>query len=195
MRLNIQSFQMTFNPNDADIKRKFNEFSNTLIQQIDIMNNIATAFSNFAKMPQAQLIENDLIKVIKDTINLYNDNDIKFISNKDEIILYFDKNQMQRVITNLVKNAFQAIPDNRKPEIIIAVDETPELIKIIVSDNGSGIAKDNQLHVFEPKFTTKNSGMGLGLAIVKKIIENHNGIIFFNTKIGEGTSFIIEFKK
>jgi nitrogen fixation/metabolism regulation signal transduction histidine kinase len=195
MRLNIQSFQMTFDPNEPDIKQKFNEFGNTLIEQIDIMSNIATAFSNFAKMPQAQLIENDLVKVINDSINLYDDKEVKFISNKNEIIFNFDKNQMQRVVTNLVKNAFQAIPNDRKSEIIIAVDETSDLIKIIISDNGSGIAKDNQPHVFEPKFTTKSSGMGLGLAIVKKIIENHNGIIFFNTKIGEGTSFIIELKK
>ena len=69
------------------------------------------------------------------------------------------------------------------------------MIKIIVSDNGTGIATENQSQVFEPKFTTKSSGMGLGLAIVKKIIENHNGKIYFNTVIGEGTSFIIELKK
>jgi nitrogen fixation/metabolism regulation signal transduction histidine kinase len=195
MRLNIQSFQMTFDPNDPDIKQKFNEFGNTLIQQIDLMSNIATAFSNFAKMPHAQLVENDLIKVVRDSINLYDEENVKFISNKNEIIFNFDKNQIQRVITNLVKNAFQAVPNDRKAKIIIAVDETPDLIKIIVSDNGTGISENNRPHVFEPKFTTKSSGMGLGLAIVKKIIENHNGIIYFNTKINEGTSFIIELKK
>jgi len=195
MRLNIQSFQMTFNPNDPDIKQKFNEFGNTLIQQIDLMSNIASAFSNFAKMPQAQLLENNLNEVIQNTIKLYDEEEVKFITNQKDIIFNFDKNQMQRVITNLVKNALQAIPNDRKPQIIIATEETNEMIKIIVSDNGTGIATENQSQVFEPKFTTKSSGMGLGLAIVKKIIENHNGKIYFNTVIGEGTSFIIELKK
>ena len=195
MRLNIQAFQMTFDPKDPDIKEKFNEFSNMLIEQIDIMSNIATAFSDFAKMPQSFLQEDDLIQTIKNALKLYNPQQVKFVSNKEKIIFNFDKNQLQRVIGNLVKNAFQSIPAGRKPDILVSVRELQDKIVISVTDNGNGIAPEHQSRIFEPKFTTKSSGMGLGLAIVRRIVENHNGKIFFTTEEGVGTTFIIEFTK
>jgi len=195
MRLNIQAFQMTFDPKDPDIKEKFNEFSNMLIEQIDIMNNIATSFSDFAKMPQATLEEGDLVQTIKNALKLYNPQQVKFVSNKEKIIFNFDKNQIQRVIGNLVKNAMQAIPRDREPDILISVRDLKNKIIISITDNGTGIAEEHQSRIFEPKFTTKSSGMGLGLAIVRRIVENHNGKIFFTTQEGEGTTFIIEFDK
>ncbi len=195
MRLNIQSFQMTFDPDDPDIKHKFDEFSNMLIEQIDLMSKIASAFSDFAKMPQAKLQEGDLVSVIKNALKLYDPEEVKFVSNKEKIFFNFDKSQIQRVIANLVKNAIQAIPDNRKPDVLIAVKETDTQIIISVTDNGTGIAQEHQSHIFEPKFTTKSSGMGLGLSIVRKIIENHNGKIYFTSNEEMGTTFIIEFEK
>ncbi len=195
MRLNIQSFQMSFDPDDPQIKEKFNEFSNILIEQIDLMSKIASAFSDFAKMPQAQLLNADLVEVIKNSLKLYDEQQVKFVSNKEKIFFNFDKSQMQRVITNLVKNAIQAVPADRKPDILVSIKETDDKIIIAVSDNGSGISPENQSRIFEPKFTTKSSGMGLGLAIVKKIIENHNGIIYFETGLDKGTTFYIELNK
>jgi signal transduction histidine kinase len=194
MRLNIQSFQMNFDPDDPQIKEKFNEFSNILIEQIDLMSKIASAFSDFAKMPQAQLIKADLVEVIQNALKLYDAKQVKFVSNKEKIFFNFDKSQMQRVIANLVKNAIQSVPTNREPDILVSIKEFNDKIIIAVSDNGSGIAPEHQTRIFEPKFTTKSSGMGLGLAIVKKIIENHNGIIYFETRQGEGTTFYIELK-
>jgi len=195
MRLNIQAFQMTFDPKDPDIKEKFNEFSNMLIEQIDIMSNIASAFSDFAKMPQAQLQSGDLVQTLKNALKLFDSQQVKFVSNNEKIIFNFDKNQMQRVIGNLVKNALQAIPNDREPDILVSLRELEDKIIISVTDNGNGIAKEHQSRIFEPKFTTKSSGMGLGLAIVKKIVENHNGNIYFTTKEGEGSTFVIEFYK
>ena len=58
-----------------------------------------------------------------------------------------------------------------------------------MSDNGIGISTENTAHIFEPKFTTKNSGMGLGLAIIKNIIENYKGTITFVSEEGKGTTF------
>ncbi len=195
MRLNIQSFQMTFDPKDPDIKDKFNEFSNILIEQIDLMSKIASAFSDFAKMPQANLQEGDLVEVIRNALKLYDPKEVRFVSSDQKIIFNFDKNQIQRVIANLVKNAIQAVPDDRMPDILVSARETEDKIYITVTDNGSGIAPEHQSRIFEPKFTTKNSGMGLGLAIVKRIIENHNGRIYFHSDTDQGTTFIIEFDK
>ena len=195
MRLNIQSFQMTFDPKDPKIKQKFTDFSNMLIEQIDLMSKIASAFSDFAKMPQAQLTEGNLVETIRSALKLYNPQQVKFVSNKEKILFKFDKNQMQRVIANLVKNSLQAVPDDRQPDILVSVKELDDKIIISVTDNGTGIATENQSRIFEPKFTTKSSGMGLGLAIVRKIVENHKGKIYFTTKEGEGTTFVVEFEK
>ncbi len=195
MRLSIQSFQMTFDPDDPGIKSKFDEFAQMLIEQIDIMSRIASAFSDFARMPQANLEKGNLVPVIKNALKLYDPEQVRFVSSDDEILFNFDKNQIQRVIGNLVKNALQSVPDDREPDILVSVRQTADKIFISVTDNGSGIAPEHQSRIFEPKFTTKNSGMGLGLAIVKKIVENHNGKIYFNSDKEMGTTFIIEFDK
>ena len=195
MRLSIQSFQMTFDPDDPEIKQKFDEFAQMLIEQIDIMSRIASAFSDFAKMPQANLEKGNLVPVIENALKLYDPEQVRFTSSDKEILFNFDKNQIQRIIGNLVKNALQSVPDDRKPEILVSVRQTGDKIYISVTDNGSGIAPEHQSRIFEPKFTTKNSGMGLGLAIVKKIVENHNGKIYFNSDPENGTTFTIEFEK
>ncbi len=194
MRLNIQSFQMTFNPDAPDIKEKFKDFSNMLIEQIDIMSNIATAFSDFAKMPKAQLLEGDLVETIKKTIALYDQNQVKLLCNREHIIYHFDRSQIQRVLTNLIKNGLQSVPNSRTPEILVSllVEENQILIK--VKDNGNGIPIAHQSQIFEPKFTTKSSGMGLGLSIVKRIVENHFGSIHFKSIEGKGTEFVIILK-
>ena len=195
MRLSIQSFQMTFDPDDPDIKQKFDEFAQMLIEQIDIMSRIASAFSDFAKMPQANLEKGNLVPVIENALKLYDPEQVRFVSSDKEILFNFDKNQIQRVIGNLVKNALQSVPDGRKPDILVSVRQTGDKIYISVTDNGSGIAPEHQSRIFEPKFTTKNSGMGLGLAIVKKIVENHKGKIYFDSDPENGTTFTIEFDK
>ena len=195
MRLSIQSFQMTFDPNDPNIKEKFDELAQMLIEQIDLMSNIASAFSDFAKMPQANLQQDNLVSVIQNALKLYNPKQVRFVSSDKEILFNFDKNQIQRVVGNLVKNAIQAVPNDREPDILVSVRQTADKIFITVTDNGSGIAPEHQSRIFEPKFTTKSSGMGLGLAIVKKIIENHNGKIYFKSDQEMGTTFTIDFDK
>lgn len=103
-----------------------------------------------------------------------------------------DRTQLIRVITNLVKNAIQAIPESREnPAINVSVFQIDNTIKISVEDNGIGIANDLKNQIFEPKFTTKSSGMGLGLGIIKKIIENYNGTITFESQPNVGTTFTV----
>jgi len=195
MRLTVQSFQRKFDPQDPEINHKLNEYSKTLIQQIDTMSSIASAFSNFAKMPAQQKEELNVVAVIELALDIFNDNDITFNCDKEEIITKFDRTQLVRVVTNLVKNAIQAIPEDRKPKINIDLKEENNIITIKVSDNGIGISEENIHKIFEPKFTTKTSGMGLGLPMIKKIIETYNGTLTFVTKEQEGTSFLVTFPK
>ena len=195
MRLTIQSFQRKFNPEDDDIHLKIDEYSKTLIQQIDTMSAIAEAFSNFAKMPAQKNETLNIVEVIRLALDIFNESYIDFTTEKEEIIANFDRTQLIRVITNLVKNGIQASSSNEKPNIKVTVNDNDNSVKIIVSDNGIGIKPENKARVFEPKFTTKTSGMGLGLGMVKNIVETYNGSITFTSQENKGTVFTITLPK
>mgnify|MGYP006167426845 FL=1 len=194
MRLTVQSYQRRFDANDPDVKQKLDDFSSTLIQQIDTMTSVASAFSNFATMPAQQNETLNVVKIVKLALEIFNEEYIQFSALEDEIIAKFDRTQLIRVLTNLVKNAIQAIPEDQENKaVFVTVFRELGSVKIEVKDNGKGISLENKNHIFEPKFTTKTSGMGLGLSIIKKIIENYNGTITFETEIGVGTTFLVSF--
>jgi two-component system nitrogen regulation sensor histidine kinase NtrY len=193
MRLTIQSFQRKFDINDPNISQKIHDFSETLIQQIDTMSTVASAFSNFANMPTQQNEQLNLVQVCKTAIEIFNEDYVDFKTSENEIYTLFDRTQLTRIVTNLVKNAIQSIPENQEIKSVVVEilkEDTNFVLKI--SDNGIGISTENQAYIFEPKFTTKNSGMGLGLAIIKKIIENYNGSITFKSEEEKGTLFTVK---
>ena len=105
------------NPDDPAIQTKVKEFSKTLIQQIDTMSNIATAFSSFANMPAQQNETLNVVKIVKLALEIFNEEYIHFIADEEEIIAKLDRTQLIRVITNLVKNAIQAVPEVESPRI------------------------------------------------------------------------------
>ncbi|MFQ3340921.1 MAG: two-component system nitrogen regulation sensor histidine kinase NtrY [Flavobacteriaceae bacterium] len=191
MRLTIQSFQHKYDPNDPDSKEKLSNFSKLLIQQIDTMSEVAEAFSNFASLPELNIKECDLVDVTKMAINIFQQDHLIFSSNKAHIYHQLDKTQWIRVITNLIHNALQSIPKKKTPQIGIQLISEPEQTFLSISDNGNGFPPSLNDKIFEPKFTTKTSGMGLGLGIVKNIIESHNGTISFVSKPKKGTTFTI----
>ncbi|WP_282042481.1 sensor histidine kinase [Winogradskyella flava] len=196
MRLSVQSFQRKFNPDDENIHQKVDEYSNTLIQQIDTMSSIASAFSNFAKMPAQKSEILNVVNIVKLALDIFNEHYITFYPEEEEIIAKLDRTQLIRVVTNLVKNGIQAIPeDSENPKIEVRVFSDNDEVKITVEDNGSGITDENKEKVFEPKFTTKTSGMGLGLAMVKNIVETYSGSITFVSQQGKGTTFTVTFPK
>jgi signal transduction histidine kinase len=190
MRLTVQSFERKFNPEDPDLKQKLNDYTKTLIQQIDTMTSVASAFSNFASMPAQQNETLNVVEVVEFSLDIFNEEYITFESEEEEIITIMDRTQLIRIITNLVKNAIQAIPDEKtEKSILVAVKREENNVNITVKDNGIGIELEYIEHIFEPKFTTKTSGMGLGLGIIKNIIENYKGTITFETEFGKGTTF------
>lgn len=195
MRLSVQNFQRKFDETDPNIHQKVDEYSKTLIQQIDTMSSIASAFSNFAKMPAQQSETLNVVKIVKLALDIFNEDYIIFIAEKNEIIANFDRTQLIRVVTNLVKNGIQSIPEGQVPKIVVTVNSTETDVTITVADNGIGVSEENKLKVFEPKFTTKTSGMGLGLAMVKNIVETYNGTIAFTSVKDIGTTFKVIFPK
>ena len=134
-----------------------------------------------------------------ETIVLYNEGhkNITFDVQLDPAIPQFDldRDQMRRVLINLLENAVSAVESTQKPgsvAILTHYDSVLRIARLTVADTGPGIPSEIRERVFEPYFSTKESGTGLGLAIVKRIIDDHNGFIrvFKNNPIG--SKFVIE---
>jgi nitrogen fixation/metabolism regulation signal transduction histidine kinase len=195
MRLTVQSFEQRFDPKDPNIKNKISEFSKSLIQQIDTMSSIASAFSSFAEMPKQKREELNVIEVVKLALDIFNEDYISYFHDEEEIVAKLDKTHLIRIVTNLVKNANQSLETIENPKIEVKVIDDGQNIIITVADNGKGIIEKDKNRIFEPKFTTKSSGMGLGLPMVKNIVEAYNGSITFASESNKGTVFTVTLPK
>ncbi len=195
MKLNIQQLQRA-KGTDEKYNAHLDRVANILIEQIDNLSNIATEFSNFAKIPTASNQLFFLKEQLQKTIELYQasrETEIRFIANNYETLkVNADKEQLSRAVINLVKNAIQSVPQGQTPKIKIELSYKAPMAVIAITDNGTGIPAELKNKLFTPSFTTKTSGMGLGLAIVKNIVENFSGKIGFETEPGKGTTFFVE---
>jgi signal transduction histidine kinase len=104
-----------------------------------------------------------------------------------------DRTHLNRLFTNLIRNAIEAVPSDRNPELIIRLTQNNGIVLVQIKDNGNGIPEDIREKIFYPNFTTKTSGTGLGLAMCKGIVEQIKGKIWFETETGAGTSFFVQF--
>jgi nitrogen fixation/metabolism regulation signal transduction histidine kinase len=195
MRLTIQSFEHTFDPDDPESNQKLKEFSKLLIQQIDTMSEVAEAFSDFATLPKPTMKDCDLVEVTQMAINIFQHDYIVFSSNEAHIFHKMDRTQWIRVITNLIQNALHSVSKKKTPQIGVQIVTEPSQTTVSITDNGSGIPDKLKSKIFEPKFTTKTAGMGLGLGIVKNIIKSHNGKISFVSTQKKGTTFSVVLPK
>ena len=195
MRLTIQSFQKRFDPSDPKINSKVIDFSKIMIEQIDTMNKVATAFSNFATLPKLKIEAENIVEITRLSIDIFKLGIIRFSSSEKEIIWDIDRTQWIRIMTNLLQNAIQAVPHDKDPLINIHIKKETKSLRIEIQDNGSGISEENVDKIFEPKFTTKTGGMGLGLAIVKNSIDSLGGRRTIETEKNQGTKFIIQLNK
>lgn len=192
MRMMIQNYVRKYDPNDPDSTEKLKDLSDTLVTQIDTMSAIAEAFSDFARMPIRKDEKIDVVDTIQTALEIFPENSIQFNSSITSLFLHFDKIYLIRIITNLVKNAIQAVPSERTPEITVRLQKIKDSVIIRITDNGVGIPPQLGEKIFEPKFTTTTGGMGLGLAMVKKIVEEYNGEIRYQSEENRGTEFIIK---
>ena len=172
-------------------KDNFEENLKIINNQIKQIENLVNEFSDFARMPKPIFKNNDLIKIINDNIKFLSQIDptikLNFISNDSEILLESDKEQINRVFLNLIKNSIESIQQKAENHsnfdkiITIEIHEKNNQIYIIIIDNGIGfgIFKNNVNEILNPYVTTKKNGTGLGLSIVNKIINDHNGKLKF----------------
>ncbi|RLD46002.1 MAG: hypothetical protein DRI86_04410 [Bacteroidetes bacterium] len=194
MKLSVQYMIHSYDENRSDNKERLQALSNTLIEQIDNLTDIATAFSDFADMPKSTMEINNLESIINTAVDIYKDySDVIINVNFDEDVnLYIDKNQWIRVFNNLIKNSIQAAIANRELIIDINVIVAENNVVITFADNGHGIESDMRHKIFVPNFTTKTKGSGLGLAMVRNIVSNSNGEIDFVSEPEKGTVFTIK---
>jgi nitrogen fixation/metabolism regulation signal transduction histidine kinase len=195
MKLSVQYLQKAWDEKSPDWENHLSRFSRTIVEQIDSLSEIASEFSDFAKMPAANIERTDLLEVIKSASELYSHHrHITLTIEQPEPACYVsaDKKQLLRVFNNLIQNAVQAIGNKNGGQIRIRIDRDGETFLIEISDNGSGIKEEEAGKIFSPSFTTKSSGMGLGLAISKSILNAMGATISFESKAGEGTTFSIK---
>ncbi len=194
MKLSIQYLQRAYQGGPSEkLDALFTKTSKLLIDQINSLSNMASEFSNFAQMPVGEKTNFDLSQVLINSIDLFKRSENTDIISEieDNITITGDPEQIQRVFNNLIKNAIQAIPDQRKGRITIDLKSKNQTAFIEIKDNGKGIPPELSKKVFVPNFSTKNSGMGLGLAISKKIVENAGGSIYFESNPNIGTTFFV----
>lgn len=194
MKLHLQHLQMSINRDDDNIKEKVSNISRILIEQIDQLSRMAEEFSSFAKMPVAVLETCDITQVLESCILLFksqNEMEIQFDEKLTDVFVYIDKGQMQRVFTNILKNALQAAREHEACRMTVSMKLENDHVKIAFQDNGKGIEDELKDKIFHPSFSTKNSGMGLGLAICKKIVEQVHGQITFESDVNKGTTFYV----
>jgi len=198
MKLSIQFLQKRHEEKTPNWEEHFNRVSKTLIEQINALSSIATAFSNFAKMPSAKNENLNLVSILEHTVDLFKNDDfdlkldLNFI---EKASIFVDREQFVRVFVNLINNAIQSIPEGAPAQVVIELEELDSDYQICVIDNGSGINPRIKEKLFSPHFTTKSSGMGLGLSIVKNIIENAKGSISVESESNIGSCFIVRIPK
>ena len=197
MRLSVQHLVRNWGndkPENPKLNSLFEKVTRTILVQIESLVNIANSFSQFANMPEPQRSKFVLQKVVQEVHDLYSaDQDFEFEMKlpEGEFQVNADRDQLSRVFNNLVKNAKQAIEhEDGKVEITMTI--TGGMAKVMIKDNGKGVPEEIGNRIFEPRFSTKSSGMGLGLAIVKKIVESAGGKIYFESEVGKGTQFFVE---
>ncbi len=196
MKLSLQHMQRAVHMQEREGSSDIvDRMCNTLMEQIDNLSQISDEFSNFASLPSAnnsKVLLNEVVETVHDLFRKRDDMDINMVEPIDDVIVYADKNNMIRILNNLIKNAIQAIPPGRRGKIGIKLYKDDAKGTIEVTDNGIGIPDHMKNKIFKPNFTTKSSGTGLGLAIAANMVESFGGNIYFESKGTNGSTFFIE---
>jgi len=193
MKLSLQYLQKAINNNAPNVQELSASVSQTIVDQIDHLSQIASEFSQFANIGNPKKEWFDLNEVLRQLVQLYTADNMQMDSHicEESVMIYADRTQLNRLFTNLLQNAIQAVPTNRTPVICVKNYVKDNRVTVEVSDNGNGIPESVQAHIFIPNFTTKTSGTGLGLAMCKGIVEQAHGQIWFETQPDKGTTFYV----
>lgn len=195
MKLSLQYLQRAIDADTGNIYELTKSVARTLVEQIDHLSQIAGEFSQFANIgnPRNETFDlNESLKLLMQLHSIEDNLELEWKPVNGAVMIYADRTHINRLFTNLIQNALQAIPEDKRGHIVVEESLTTDHVLITVTDNGSGIPNDLQSKIFTPNFTTKTSGTGLGLAMCKSIVEQTKGNMWFDTRLGKGTTFFIE---
>ncbi len=204
MNINMQMLKRVLNRPDISANRKL-KYLNVMASEIDRMNDMVSNFLAITRPPKLNLTPIDIHRVLDEVILMQEARarsegaviKRKYVHQK--IVGLFDYNQLKQVFHNIIVNALEAMKDGGTLSIRTTVIEKDaeknnkcKFVKIEFKDTGAGIPPEILKEVFEFYYTTKRAGTGLGLAIAKQIVEGHNGIVYIDSKEGNGTYIYIE---
>jgi len=196
IQLSAQRLRRRYLDRFANDDTVFDECTTMIIKQVDDLKNLVNEFSSFARMPTSNPSLNSLNEVLNEALVLFQEGhkEIDFQLQIDSSLPVFslDREQIKRVIINLLDNAVAAVDGSGQITLETSFNKDLQIATLKVSDNGHGIPAEDKPRLFEPYFSTKKSGTGLGLAIVSTIISDHNGYIRVRDNEPQGTHFIVE---
>lgn len=196
IQLSAQRLRRKYLQRFTEDGKVFDECTRTIINQVDELKLLVNEFSNFARMPTADPAPNDLAEIVQETLSLFSEShpSTNFIFEQQDPLplLDLDREQMKRVMINLLDNAVAAVDGDGEIRVNLSFDEILKIVRLEVSDNGPGIPPEDKIGMFEPYFSTKEKGSGLGLAIVSNIIADHQGFIRVRDNQPRGTTIVIE---
>ena len=188
IQLSAERIKRKFRPLVGDAAADLDQYTDVIVRQTNDLRRIVDEFSKFARMPEPDRREENLVAILRDAVVLQESGqpDVRITADlpDDPVLLDVDATMISQALTNLIKNAGEAIeslkekgaPADLVPQVRVTLRVEPEAIVIQVADNGVGLPEDRS-RLFEPYVTTRAKGTGLGLPIVKKIIEEHGGTL------------------
>ena len=170
--------------------------TSTIIRQVEELKTLVNEFSNFARLPTARLVPDDLNAVVREALVLFREGhrEVEFDFFEDAAIppVELDRDQIKRILFNLLDNAVASLDGAGRVEVVTRFDEAFDMVRLEVADEGGGIAQEDRGRIFEPYYSSKEDGTGLGLSIVGTIVADHRGYIRVRENRPRGTRFIIE---
>jgi nitrogen fixation/metabolism regulation signal transduction histidine kinase len=192
MKLMLQQLERQVQQGSASSDRTEKAVT-SLLSQVDTLNDIASSFSSFAKMPEPVMQELDLATLLRRIVELHHHSgNVKLTIPGVDFKVVGDEQLLARTFSNIILNAFQSSVAGRNSQVNVTLHKQGDKCLLSFEDNGKGIEPAVAERIFLPHFTTKKSGSGLGLAIAKQAIEQMQGRIWFETIVGKGTTFFIE---
>ena len=176
--------------------RIFDECTSMISKAVDELKVLVNEFSSFARMPAVQPAANDLNELVRETLTLYQEAHravrFDFIPDSSLPIFKIDRDQIKRVLINILENAVAAMEEQGNIMITTSYDTELKMVSCSIADDGPGVAPEVRNRLFEPYFSTKKGGTGLGLAIVTSIVADHNGFVRFRDNKPNGACFVLE---
>jgi len=196
IQLSAQRLRKRYLDRFSDDEKVFDECTEMIIKSVDELKTLVNEFSNFARMPAIQPESNDLNAIIREALTLYQQGHrgvaFSFVPDENLPLLKIDRDQIKRVVINLLDNAVAAMEEKGTIEVSSHFDPELKMADFRVADDGPGIPTEDRGRLFEPYFSTKKTGTGLGLAIVNSIITDHNGFVRVRDNKPRGACFVVE---